>query len=285
VSSGAIAAALAENAATACVPTAVIATTLKVASLLAVGQTAAAGAASAHVAALTQGVLKTMFVTKLRTVTALCLTVGLVLMLGTGWGYSTFAADKPKAEKQTDNLRDTLLVLDKQFWEAGAKHDVDTLNKLIAHDYLGIAADGTKFTKDATLHNYRAMRTADLELTTARDVVRINEHSAVVTYQGTYKVFNKSGGLLATPYQSMTSCWVQRDGGWFVVFSRVSDLPKPTAALLLPNNPFDVELRPFADPRILPPISACPDREFDFISLVPLRTERQVENGDTSSRR
>jgi len=184
-----------------------------------------------------------MLITKLKTGAGLCLAVGLALLLGTGWGYGTFAADKPQAEKQVDTLRDTLLVLDKQFWEAGGKHDVDTLSKLIAHDYVGIAADGTKFTKDATLQNYRTMRTAELKLTTEREVVRINDSAAVMTYQGKYKVFNKAGELIATLHQSMTSCWVQRDGGWFVVFSRASDLPTPAPAALLhrelqvdPNN-------------------------------------------------
>jgi RNA polymerase sigma factor (sigma-70 family) len=226
ISGSAVAVALAENASSACVPAAVASSTVTAVSLLAAGQAAAAGAIPLKVAVLTEGVLKTMLLTKLKAGTGLCLAVGLVLLLGTGWGYGTFAGDKPQAEKQVDSLRDTLLVLDKQFWEAGGKHDVDTLSKLIAHDFVAIAADGTKSTKGATLQNYRTMRTADLKLTSEREVVRVDEHAAMLTYQGKFKVYAKSGELIATLHQCMTSCWVQRDGGWFVVFSRVTDLPK-----------------------------------------------------------
>jgi RNA polymerase sigma factor (sigma-70 family) len=59
VSGGALAAALAQNAASASVPTSVVFSTIKAAGLFAAGQAAATSAISAKVAALTEGVLKT----------------------------------------------------------------------------------------------------------------------------------------------------------------------------------------------------------------------------------
>jgi RNA polymerase sigma factor (sigma-70 family) len=262
VSGGAVALALAQNTASAGVPPLVASSTIKAATLLAAGKTAASAVIPANVAALTEGVLKAMLVTKLKTAAGLCLAIGLVLILGSGWGYSTFAADKAPAEKERDKLRDTLLVLDQQFWEAGGKHDVDTLDKLVAHDFVSVAADGTKFNKEATLQNYRVMRTADLKRTTEREVIRVNDQAAILTYQATFKVFAKNRQLIATLHQCMTSCWVQRDGGWFVAFSRVTDLPMPPVAAK-PQLPSLEEYIRFIDIKELPPESLVPLTEID----------------------
>jgi RNA polymerase sigma factor (sigma-70 family) len=73
VSGGALAAALAADAASAGVPPALAAATVRAAALFAAG-----GTVSAHAAALTEGVLKAMLWTKLKTAAALALAVGLL---------------------------------------------------------------------------------------------------------------------------------------------------------------------------------------------------------------
>jgi RNA polymerase sigma factor (sigma-70 family) len=89
---GAVAHALAVNAASACVPVSLVSSTTKAASLVAAGR-AATGGVSAAVAALTQGVLQTMCVSKIKLGLAVALAVGL---LGAGWGvYQTRAEDGP----------------------------------------------------------------------------------------------------------------------------------------------------------------------------------------------
>jgi RNA polymerase sigma factor (sigma-70 family) len=82
LSSGAVAAALAQNAATAGLPGPLLVSTVQAASVFAVGQ-AAAGAIPAKVAVLTEGVLKAMLMTKLKIAAAVLLAVGLVA-IGTG---------------------------------------------------------------------------------------------------------------------------------------------------------------------------------------------------------
>lgn len=77
-SGGALAAALAEQAASAGVPDSVVTSTIKAASMYAAGQ--AAGAVSAKVALLTEGVLKPMLFTKLKVVTVL---LGVASLSGT----------------------------------------------------------------------------------------------------------------------------------------------------------------------------------------------------------
>jgi RNA polymerase sigma factor (sigma-70 family) len=97
LSGSTVATILAQGALTACVPTPLVASTVKSAAIVAAGS-AIAGAVSASVVALTEGVLKTMFLTKVKPVTA----VALALFLAAGLlvvGYSV-AAPIPAQDKQ-----------------------------------------------------------------------------------------------------------------------------------------------------------------------------------------
>jgi RNA polymerase sigma-70 factor (ECF subfamily) len=82
---GALAAALAEGAASAAVPNPVVVSTLKAAALVAAGQAAAPGVISPRVAALTEGVLKAMLLCKLKSAMVLlltaCILVGALFLL------------------------------------------------------------------------------------------------------------------------------------------------------------------------------------------------------------
>jgi RNA polymerase sigma factor (sigma-70 family) len=101
-SSGTVALALAESAATARVPLPVLTSTLKAVTCVAAGQTAAAGAISANVAALTEGVLKSMLLTKLKTAAALSL---FVCILGTWLAASTVAGEDQSGGTQPTQRR------------------------------------------------------------------------------------------------------------------------------------------------------------------------------------
>jgi RNA polymerase sigma factor (sigma-70 family) len=92
VSGGALAAALSEQAASACVRATLATSTARVAVLMTTGQALTAGAVPARVVALTEGVVKTMLLTKLRGFVA----VGLVLAVSAGvvgLSYRTGAAE------------------------------------------------------------------------------------------------------------------------------------------------------------------------------------------------
>jgi RNA polymerase sigma factor (sigma-70 family) len=81
VSGGALAAVFSQEAASAGLPIAVVAATIKAASMFAAGRVAAAGAISVPVAALTEGVLKAMLLAKLRIPLLVIVTLALA---GTG---------------------------------------------------------------------------------------------------------------------------------------------------------------------------------------------------------
>jgi RNA polymerase sigma factor (sigma-70 family) len=91
LSSGALAAVLARNVASASLPDSVVSSTIQVASFLAAGQSAATGPVSVKVAALTEGVLKAMMMRKLKAV------VAAVLVLGFGTTGATILTCRPAA--------------------------------------------------------------------------------------------------------------------------------------------------------------------------------------------
>lgn len=103
VSGGALAAALAQNAASAGVPPLVVSVTIKAVTAVAAGQ-AAASAISAPVAALTEGVLKAMLLTKLKTAVTVVLVLGMVAFGGGLLTQSTGAGEKPRT-KPADEVR------------------------------------------------------------------------------------------------------------------------------------------------------------------------------------
>lgn len=216
LSAAALAAALTPDAASASVSLTLAESTLKAATLFAAGQATLPSAASA----LAEGVLKTMLLYKLKNLMIGILTVAVVLTLGSTVGHRLMADDKSSAEAKAGNLRDTILVLDQQFWEAASKHDVETLGRLFASDYFGLGTDGTRYTKPALMDQYRQFRLGERKLTSEREVVRIDEHTAILTYEVAFKILNKNGQQTEAAHRRFLSCWVQRDGGWFIKFGQ-----------------------------------------------------------------
>jgi WD40 repeat protein len=109
MSGGALAAALAEQAASAGAPNSVVEATIRAASLFAKGKAAANGVISVKVAALTQGMLKAMLYSKLRTAALVVLILGIV---ATGALFMHAAvsvgADATRKEPQTNRRGDAL---------------------------------------------------------------------------------------------------------------------------------------------------------------------------------
>jgi RNA polymerase sigma factor (sigma-70 family) len=92
VSGGALAMAVSQGAASACVPASLVISTVKAAALAAAGQTAK-GLLSVQVAALTEGALKTMFLAKLKTIMGMVLAAA-ALSGVVGLVYQTRAAER-----------------------------------------------------------------------------------------------------------------------------------------------------------------------------------------------
>jgi RNA polymerase sigma factor (sigma-70 family) len=96
LSGGALAAALAQEAASATAPLSLVVATVRAATAYAAGPATAAAAVSAPVAALTEGVLRTMLLSKLKITALLVVVIGVA---GAGWGhYRTWASDQPAVQ-------------------------------------------------------------------------------------------------------------------------------------------------------------------------------------------
>jgi RNA polymerase sigma factor (sigma-70 family) len=109
VSGGTLAAVLSQQAASACVPTSVVSSTIKAVALVAAGQ-AAAGMISAKAIALTEGVLKAMLMSKLKAVmTVLFVALGMVVFGGELYLHQAEAQQGPTAKSpvasQTDEKK------------------------------------------------------------------------------------------------------------------------------------------------------------------------------------
>ena len=102
LSAGSLAAMLAHDAASACVPTSLLVSTIKAATLFAAGQAATVGLISVEVAALTKGVLTAMLLTQLRFVCVVLLIGGIVC---TGTSVSThFLSARANGTEQADRI-------------------------------------------------------------------------------------------------------------------------------------------------------------------------------------
>src|SRR5262249_11025085 len=130
---------------------------------------------SQSVGALTEEVVKAMFLSKLQLGAVSVAAVGL-LALGAvaayAWAYvppdpplhsgtGGVALSGRNITEQRDALRDTLLLLDKQFWEATSKHDIDTVRKLLADDCVFLVPNVSRWGKAEWLDHLRQVRSSD----------------------------------------------------------------------------------------------------------------------------
>src|SRR5579871_3589516 len=222
VSGGTLATVLTEKVASASVPASVVSSTIKAASLFAAGQ-AATGAISAKVAALTEGVLKAMLLTKIKLVTALIfvlvLTCGAGMLASHAQGGKNNPAPAKGVKDESEKLKETLLELDKQMWDASTKGDTKVMKSLMAEDYLSIWAIDDRTDKTAALETAKRYRYSER---TMRDIEvrRVSKEAAILTYVCSYKVSVDGEEFRALAERRISTVWGKRDGRWVVVFTQ-----------------------------------------------------------------
>jgi hypothetical protein len=253
-SGGAVAAVLSQSAASARVPPSVVSSTIKAASVFAAGQ--AAGVVPARVAALTKGALKAMLLSKLKVVAAVVAALA-VVALGGGLLYRVQATAeaatppptalaplgvKKDSPKGNETLKNTLLTLEKAWYASDGKPGTDTYGQFLADDFVHIAPNGEKSDKAGNLRAHLSnggyhvgadYKMSDVEL------IRLNEKAAILTYKIEYKIIsNATGKAVAERNLRYSTTWVQRGGGWLIVFTQGVDLsPKPQNPRLFGSNP------------------------------------------------
>jgi hypothetical protein len=232
--------------------------TVKAATLFAAGTGVAQRVVPAQVVALTQGVLRSMLIAKIKVAVCSSLVATALAAAGLAYqaraaqgagdrapaaageapervpGKAKAGKDAPvgprapskpplvvsaghRLSEADRKLLNTLLVLDKQWWEACAKADRDTLGRLLADDYVALTY-GRRMTRADTLKRLGPGQAADHKVTSPVEMVRLNEQAAVLSYEAKWKGLSPRGEVIATTHARVTACWVQRGGGWFIVF-------------------------------------------------------------------
>jgi hypothetical protein len=198
--------------------------TVKAASLFAAGQTAAAGLISAKAAALTEGVLQTMLLSKLKVAVVITLAICALGIGASALRHGTVAAEPPSAVSKSaipgqdqDNLKETVLAVEKRTWEAYAKQDVAAFKNLVADDFVCIDTFGRPSDKAGVLDYVARFRVLEHTMKDVK-VVLLNATSAIVSYEVQYKVRPTAGQRVENTTRRITSAWAQRKGRWWYVY-------------------------------------------------------------------
>lgn len=133
-----------------------------------------------------------------------------------GTGIPPVRAPGPPTSED-DSLKKTLLDLDRQVWEAGARGDWRERQKFMADDLVSISVLGKYGKADAGLADQR-LRNVDWKIYDP-EVVRISPDAAVLTYRYDSKLVTNDGKLLETRKDyRVVYTWAHRNGGWVMVF-------------------------------------------------------------------
>jgi RNA polymerase sigma factor (sigma-70 family) len=248
VPGGAVAAVLSPSAASARVPPAVVSATIKAASAFAAGP--AAGVVPARVAALAKGALNAMLLRKLKVVALVAALA--VVALGGGLLYivqvtAEAAAPLPTAQappqgkqdssKDNETLKNTLVALQKAWHASDGKPGTDTYGQFLADDFFHFTPNGEKVDKAAAVRAHMGYHVgADYKMSDA-ELIRLNETAAILTFKIEYQSVSNATGKAVGPKRNLLYCttWVQRGGGWLIVFATAVDLsPNPPN----PQKPF-----------------------------------------------
>jgi RNA polymerase sigma factor (sigma-70 family) len=125
---------------------------------------------------------------------------------------------RPKGSDDSDNLKNTLLALDKHMWEAGAKGDWKERQKFLADDLVSISVLGKYGKADAALSDQR-LRTVDWTIHDP-EVVSVSPDVAMLSYRYDCKITSADGKVLETRKDyRVVYTWAHRNGGWVLVFS------------------------------------------------------------------
>jgi RNA polymerase sigma factor (sigma-70 family) len=213
-----------------------------------------AGTIAPRVLSLTNELLKGTIMTKAKWATA---AVVCSAMLAIGVGYTTAQppavnernfdmyvslfrnSEPPKKSDVSDNLKNTLLALDKHMWEAGAKGDWQERQKFLADDLVSISIRGKYGKADAAAADKRR-RTTDWTIRDA-EVVRVSPDVAMLTYRYDCKIVTAEGKVLETRKDHrIVYTWAHRNGGWVIVFSHDDHGPKAKDVDLGVDGGFDL---------------------------------------------
>ncbi|HLJ92216.1 MAG TPA: sigma-70 family RNA polymerase sigma factor [Gemmataceae bacterium] len=241
---GALAVALSQNAALADAPARLVISTMRAVRLFAAGQAVKAGALTAPVAALTEGVIKAMFLTKLLRATVVLAVVAVLGLGASRLTYRAWAEEDPNADrsillglflpaearkgslsKEDEALKNTLLALEKQVFEACVKQDLDAYRKCYADEFVGFSMHH-RYTMADHLRGLRSVRFGTDYKISDVELIRLSDQAAILSYMGEWKVYDNDGNLLVNRNRRVSEGYVHRGGGWVIAFAQDMEIGK-----------------------------------------------------------
>jgi len=105
--------------------------------------------------------------------------------------------------------------------ESVASHDASVLERILADDFIGVHADGTRYSKADALREYRSQPSSYTSNHLNQVEIRFYGHTAIAQGDESWKKKDGRSGKYV-----WTDTWVQRDGKWQIVAAE--DLVPPT---------------------------------------------------------
>jgi ketosteroid isomerase-like protein len=128
-----------------------------------------------------------------------------------------WAFDSAPGQNKPDSASSKLLALENKWNAAYKQGDVQTMNSLLADDFIITVEDGTTYSKSGyiALNGNASLRVVISEMSDLK--VRMHGNTAVVT--GTYHEQGLSNGKPYDYHDRFTDVWMNINGKWQVIAS------------------------------------------------------------------
>jgi RNA polymerase sigma factor (sigma-70 family) len=137
------------------------------------------------------------------------------------WVRGEGTIDRDAAVPTGDDLKKTLVEMDRRLWAATDKGDWKAVDKLLAADHIGVSGNG-RFDKAGAVASVKQRRTSEWSISEV-EVQRLGDNTACITYIYSCKVLTKDGQLdQVRNNHRYSAVWAQRNGTWVMVFSQDS---------------------------------------------------------------
>src|SRR5262249_27008310 len=134
-------------------------------------------------------------------------------------------ARKGPPSKEDESLKNTLLALEKQVFEACVKQDLDAYRKCYADEFVGFSMQH-RYTLADHLRGLRSVRFgADYKISDV-ELIRLGDKAAILSYKGEWTVYDNDGNLLVNRNRRVSEGYVQRGGGWVIAFAQDMEIGK-----------------------------------------------------------
>lgn len=134
------------------------------------------------------------------------------------------STSREQENDEAQQLKATLLALEKEYCDAAGKRDWKVAEKLLADDFFyANSASSGRADKALTIAAVKRRIYSDMNMRQIQ-VRRISKDAAIVTYVYDCKV-EESGQVWTYRNHQTTRVWTQKDGQWLLIFSEDYILP------------------------------------------------------------